>query len=284
MKASARFSPFFYAKIFEESPAAMLLVTCEGIILKVNRQARLLLESDARCSFIPGDPRVMEKIKDCREFRQLNISVHQSGRRREYRIDGCPIQGRFRPSVLLTFQDITDSQRLLKQLAYQASHDSLTGALDRRAFMEKLNATIAEAVSRSYTLLVLYVDINGFKQINSAYGHEGGDTALVFTVQTIAKTIGKKGVVGRLGGDEFAVCMHAVPSYSAISEIILKLTSSIRLMEVPYKGQLIPVRASYGASLYSENGEDAAAMLNRADQAMYRMKEKESTAAGSNHD
>ncbi len=89
----------------------------------------------------------------------------------------------------------------------------------------------------------------------------------------IARIIGRKGAVGRLGGDELAVFMHPVPSYTEISGTLPELANAIRAMDISYKGQTIRVEASFGASLYAENGEDAATLLNRADKAMYRMKE-----------
>ncbi|MNN69068.1 GGDEF domain protein [compost metagenome] len=68
--------------------------------------------------------------------------------------------------------------------------------------------------------------------------------------------------------------MHPASSYSAISETILRLAGAIRAMDIPYKGRIIRAEASYGATLYSENGESAASMLNRADKAMYQMKDQ----------
>jgi diguanylate cyclase (GGDEF)-like protein len=120
---------------------------------------------------------------------------------------------------------------------------------------------------------VLYIDVDEFKEINTAYGHEGGDAVLAGVARIIARIVGRKGAVGRLGGDELAVFMHPVPSYTEISGTLLELTNAIRAMDIPYKGQTIRVEASFGASLYAENSEDAATLLNRADKAMYRMKE-----------
>ncbi|MDF2925059.1 MAG: diguanylate cyclase/phosphodiesterase [Paenibacillaceae bacterium] len=268
------FHLFHYEKLFEQNPVAMMTVTGEGLILSANLQARHLLESEPfkpADSLILDNPLIMQKLKDYREFHGLDISLCQAGLRREYRIDGRPVGGRFRSVVLLTIVDITASSRKLKQLAYRASHDSLTGALNRRAFLEKVEMTVNEADKLSHTLMVVYIDIDDFKRINSEYGYEGGDRVLVSIAGSLTGVIGKRGVVGRVGGDEFAVCMNAVPSYSEISEIILKLTALIRCIEVPYKEHMIPVSASYGASLYSENGESASAIVERADKAMHYM-------------
>lgn len=268
---------FDYAKIFEHNPFAMLAVTCEGRLLKANRQARHLLASFAGATSGSGiltNPSLLQKLAEFQIFRDLVISAYPAGRRRVFRVEGSPIRRKFRSFILLTVQDITVSNLHLKKLTYRASHDALTGALDRGTFLEKLNLSIKQASQQGLTLMVLYVDINQFKEINSVHGHAAGDAVLVHTVKTMIRIIGKKGIVCRLGGDEFAVCMHPVSSYSEISEHILRLTSSIRYMEVPFREHQIGVKASYGASMYSENGEDANAMLERGDRAMFLMKGK----------
>lgn len=265
------FSPFLYARIFEQAPFALLTVTGDGRLLKANRQAIALLDSLAEPSLLKNR-RLLQKLADGQTFNRLNISVFQSGRRREFRVEGSPIRSLFRSMFLLSVEDTTAANRYLRKLSYRASRDSLTGLLNRGAFLEQLDFSIARAEKQGGTLTVLYIDINDFKGINSAYGHEAGDAVLTGISRTIARIVGRRGTVGRLGGDELAVCMHPVPSYSVISETVLQLANTIRAIDIPYKEQIIRVEASYGATLYSEHGETAAAILSRADKAMYRMK------------
>ncbi|WP_181592760.1 GGDEF domain-containing protein [Paenibacillus sp. YN15] len=271
MSVLLHFSPFLYARIFEQAPFALLTVTGDGRLLKANRQAIALLDSLAEPSLLKNR-RLLQKLADGQTFNRLNISVFQSGRRREFRVEGSPIRSLFRSMFLLSVEDTTAANRYLRKLSYRASRDSLTGLLNRGAFLEQLDFSIARAEKQGGTLTVLYIDINDFKRINSAYGHEAGDAVLSGIARIIARIVGRRGTVGRLGGDELAVFMYPVPSYSAISEIVLQLANTIRAVDIPYKEHLIRVEASYGATLYSEYGETAAAILSRADKAMYRMK------------
>lgn len=271
MSVSLHFSPFLYARIFEHAPFALLTVTGDGRLLKANRQAIALLDSLAEPSLLKNS-RLLQKLAEGQPFHKLNISVFQSGRRREFRVEGSPVRSLFRSIFLLSIQDTTAANRYLRKLSYRASRDSLTGLLNRGTFLEQLNVSITQAEKQGGTLTVLYIDINDFKKINSTYGHEAGDAVLSGIARIIARIVGRRGAVGRLGGDELAVFMHPVPSYSTISETVLHLANTIRAIDIPYKEQLIRVEASYGATLYSEHGETAAAILSRADKAMYRMK------------
>jgi diguanylate cyclase (GGDEF)-like protein len=274
--ALLRYVPSLYIKLFEHHPFAMLTITAEGRPLMANAQARILLEAGSdgsAASALLADRRLLEKLAEHKSFVGLNISVYQGGRRREYQIDSSLVSGLFRAVFLLSVQDVTASRRHLRKLRHQATRDSLTGVLNRGAFLEKLESAIILAEQQKHTLAVLFIDIDEFKKMNTAYGHEGGDAVLAGVARIIARIVGRKGAVGRLGGDELAVFMHPVPSYTIISGALLDLTHAIRAMDISYRGQTIRVEASYGASLYAENGEDAATLLNRADKAMYRMKE-----------
>lgn len=274
MIALLLFVPCLYIKLFQHHPFAMLVVTADGRVVMANAEARALLEGGAgQTGSLLDNRRVRERLAENRSFRDLHFSHYRDGRRQEYRGDSQFIRGLFRPVFLLSIQDMTDSNRQLRKLRYQATRDFLTRMLNRGAFLERLEAAISQAEQRGLTLAVLYIDIDDFRGINTAYGHEGGDAVLAGVARVIARIVGRKGMVGRLGGDELAVFMHPVPSYTEISGILLELADAIRAMDIPYKDQIIRVEASYGVSLYAENGEDAPALLSRADKALFRMKQ-----------
>lgn len=276
MNALSNYDPFFYVRIFEQNPVAMVVVTCEGILLKANKRAKLLQQTISDHLFgasLLRNPCVLQKLNARREFYELNISVDQAGNRREYRIDGYPIHRYFRRFIILTIQEMTKITDQIKELSYIASHDPLTKVLNRRGFIKEVEAPMAEAAKLGYTLMVLYIDVNNFKHINSTYGHEAGDVVLAHIASLLSRIIGDQGFVGRLGGDEFAVCTSAISSYMDVNDTILSVFSMIRFVKVPYKGHVIQVRASCGATLYMGAGDDAASMLDRADKAMYKMKE-----------
>ncbi|MDF2938742.1 MAG: putative signal transduction protein containing a rane domain, an and a domain [Paenibacillaceae bacterium] len=269
-------APFLNAKLFEHNPLALLTVTGSGRLLKANLQAKELLSTGADGMFCPAileNSLLRQRLDAGQPFRELNISVYQSGRRREFLVEGSLIKSLFRSIFLLSLQDTTAANRNLRKLRYRASRDSLTGLLNRGAFLGKLDCSIVQADKQDEILMVMYIDINDFKEINSAHGHEAGDTVLTGVSRLIARIVGRKGVVGRLGGDELAVFMNPAPSYPAFGDTVVQLAEAIRSMDIPYKGQIIKTGASYGASLSIGAGENAAAILSRADKAMYRMKD-----------
>lgn len=187
-------------------------------------------------------------------------------------VDG---ETRFDSYYVLLCTDITDLKRAEATLRHEARHDALTGLANRAAFLETLEAALSRARRKRSGLAVLFLDLDGFKDVNDRFGHEQGDVLLVEIARRMRAVVRAGDIVARLGGDEFTVLLEDVADPAAIVAVADKLHEAIE-RPVELDGEYLRVRGSIGASLFPGNGEHAADLLARADLALYRVK-----AAGS---
>ena len=153
---------------------------------------------------------------------------------------------------------------LIRAQKLLAATDELTGAPNRRAFLDRLVPAIA-AVSSGYGAAVCLVDLDGFKQLNDRDGHLAGDTVLKDVAGALAAAVRETDTVARLGGDEFAVLARTAPELSGE-----RLAERLRAA-VAGVGADRGVTASVGVTTLT-SGDDVEAVLHRADEAMYRAK------------
>jgi diguanylate cyclase (GGDEF)-like protein len=180
--------------------------------------------------------------------------------------------------LILRLQDVTarelESRRLRRQVTRYgelAHRDSLTGLANRRLFEDLLSEAVAAAGRTGERLAVMFLDLDGFKEINDTQGHAAGDQALCQVAARLQGMVRRPDTVARLGGDEFAVLMRDVSGSHGVLELGERLLAAIcEPMDLP--GGAAGVGASIGVSLFPEHGLDGATLLRRADQAMYAVK------------
>jgi diguanylate cyclase (GGDEF)-like protein len=165
---------------------------------------------------------------------------------------------------------ISEQSERIAYLEALSSTDELTGLLNRRAFVDNLERTLANARRYKESGLLAYIDLDGFKTINDTHGHDAGDAVLREIGSLLKNEVRATDFVARLGGDEFVILMVRADALPA-KRRIAKLKTTLNLASVMHKGVLIPIRASIGSISYSaeSNAED---LLVRADRAMYRDK------------
>jgi diguanylate cyclase (GGDEF)-like protein/PAS domain S-box-containing protein len=180
-------------------------------------------------------------------------------------------QGDRAGDIIVNVHDITTQRQLEERLRHDAMHDPLTGLLNRGAFLESLHRACARADRDGHQLGVLYIDLDGFKQINDTFGHGIGDIVLVEAAHRLRANLRDGETIGRLGGDEFIVLLEGVPSREIVVEIADRLLSALErpIVDLP---EVPPVSASIGIALCAPNTHPAAEVLNRADDAMYSAK------------
>jgi diguanylate cyclase (GGDEF)-like protein len=152
-----------------------------------------------------------------------------------------------------------------------ADRDGLTGLYNRRRMLELLDAAIGEAQQRWQCVGLLFIDLNGFKAINDEYGHGAGDKILISVATRIAGRVRNGDIVCRYGGDEFVVILPSVPNAASVSRVAETIRERVAL---PYwiNGDEQHLSAAIGESIFPHDGDNAAVLLHRADQAMYRLK------------
>jgi diguanylate cyclase (GGDEF)-like protein/PAS domain S-box-containing protein len=172
-----------------------------------------------------------------------------------------------------THTDITERKLLEEELRRQAHVDYLTGVYNRRHFMERAEHELRRAVRYGSPLSILMLDIDHFKQINDRYGHKIGDTVLKAVADLSHATFRDVDIIGRLGGDEFAVLLPETNLQFAI-EAAERLRETITNARIPFSdGAPMSFSVSIGASSVSPSSNHIDALLNLADEALYKAKE-----------
>ena len=169
--------------------------------------------------------------------------------------------------------DISHLKRQEEQLLHLATHDPLTGLHNRREFNAILERHLARVKRYSGCGALLWMDLDGFKEINDGLGHKVGDELLASLAHRMKSTVRESDVLARLGGDEFAVLYPNVDETQA-QIAATRLLEAIRQHTAVIQGQSIRTTASMGIVLFPEHGTDATELLMEADMAMYRAKEQ----------
>ena len=160
-----------------------------------------------------------------------------------------------------------------------ALHDNLTGLPNRMLFMDRLEHGIAQAKRHRWILAVMFVDLDDFKSINDTYGHHAGDAALQIVATRLAHNARNDDTVSRYGGDEFLVLLTPLHEQKDIAMIAAKIVKAIQApCDVRVDNVIVNLRieASIGISVFPKDGDTAAALIKRADEAMYGAKESKS--------
>lgn len=164
--------------------------------------------------------------------------------------------------------------RMQKQFRRMAETDALTGAANRRAFMQYLESRVDRARRQDVPVAAVMVDLDHFKRTNDTYGHAVGDQVLVQTVRQVEACLGERDMLGRLGGEEFAVVMPGRDGPAAVdaAERIRRAVAAVDVRVA--NGDRIPVTASLGVSVLERDEMMATAegLLQAADEALYAAK------------
>ncbi|MED5549337.1 MAG: diguanylate cyclase [Pseudomonadota bacterium] len=164
--------------------------------------------------------------------------------------------------------------RMQKQFRHMAETDALTGAANRRAFMQYLDTLVDRARRQDAPLAAVMVDLDHFKRTNDTYGHAVGDKVLVQTVRQVQSCLRDCDMLGRLGGEEFAVVLPGATAASAVAAAE-RIREAIAAVDVRVdNGDRIPVTASLGVAVLEGDKmmETAEGLLHAADEALYAAK------------
>jgi len=170
------------------------------------------------------------------------------------------------------FTDITTIKEHEKELEHLAHHDALTSLPNRMLLWDRLNQAIAEAQRYNAYLAVLYIYLDGFKEINDTYGHSVGDELLIVISQRIASLLRKNETLARLGGDEFIALLSDLKKPSECEPILQRIIKAVNEVIVIH-GIDLYISASIGISLYPDDSLDAEELISHADKAMYNAKQ-----------
>ncbi|WP_411277644.1 EAL domain-containing protein [Gaiella sp.] len=168
-------------------------------------------------------------------------------------------------------RDISVGRAHAEELRHLAVHDVLTGLPNRVLFADRVNQSIASAARSAEPLALLVLDLNGFKEVNDASGHDRGDVLLQQVAERLTGSLRETDTVARLGGDEFGVLPAGVTDVAGAVAVAWKLQEALKPVFL-VDGREIEVQASIGIALFPEHGDNLDDLLRRSDLAMYDAK------------
>jgi len=174
--------------------------------------------------------------------------------------------------ALIVFSDVSEFNLLTEELAYRASHDALTGLLNREEFDARARALHQQARENGQTAVLCYLDLDQFKVINDTLGHDAGDGLLHQLAGELRSQLEPDDALARLGGDEFGVLLPRRDLTTA-RETVDRLVEAVRRFRYSWNGQSYAVTASVGVALIDGSSESVSRAMSLADAACFVAKD-----------
>lgn len=217
----------------------------------------------------------LERALSTRQMCEVEYSVEGTGRESWFQVRMVPhmdAEGSV-VGVVAATRDLTELKEAQAVLAHQALHDPLTGAANRLALMDHLQGALASLEREPGRVALLFIDLDNFKLVNDARGHDAGDRLLVEVASRLSQATRGTDTVARLGGDEFVVLLERLSStdnaYLLADRVLATLGDPFSLGEERFR-----LTASVGVAVTSDSRADPGELLREADLAMYRAKQK----------
>ena len=181
------------------------------------------------------------------------------------------VEGAGACDVLVTVAEVDARRSSDSKLVHLATHDALTGLLNRTAFIAEVEGALRRAAPDPSLTAVLFIDLDRFKDVNDRLGHHAGDTVLAVAGRRIESSLRLTDHAGRLGGDEIGVLCPVLASRSGGVRLAERIVAALQEPFIVH-GDVVLISASVGVA-FSDNGSPCAeALVDEADQAMYRAK------------
>jgi diguanylate cyclase (GGDEF)-like protein/PAS domain S-box-containing protein len=198
------------------------------------------------------------------------VLIHRDGREVFIEDSVAPIHNRDEKvtGAVIVFRDVSAARAQSEQITHLAEHDSLTGLPNRLLFSDRVGQAISLARRHGGHAAVLFLDLDGFKQVNDSLGHTAGDKLLQSVAKCLLACVRDPDTVSRHGGDEFAILLQDInrpENAAATARRILKALGDVHSID----GHSIHLTASIGVSIYPDDGFDAETLIVNADTAMY---------------
>jgi len=209
------------------------------------------------------------------ELVEPSLLVNRRGQEISIQDSAAPIRDRSGRLIgaVMVFHDVSQERRLQRALTYQATHDALTGLINRREFESRLSDALQQVRAQpALGHVLMYLDLDQFKVVNDTCGHEAGDRLLKQITSVVQTRIRTTDVLARLGGDEFGVLL-AECTLDTASRIAENLRQAIREFRFVWGDRVMNVGVSIGLAEINGGAESLAAVLSAADVACYSAKD-----------
>ncbi len=168
-------------------------------------------------------------------------------------------------------EDVTAQILSKERIAYMAHFDALTALPNRALFYDRLKQAFVKARRSGDEMALLFLDLDGFKQVNDGYGHHVGDLLLKAVAERLQECVRESDTVARLGGDEFTVILNQTHGRESIDKVAFKIIETIA-QPFDIAGASVRVGVSIGIGIYADATTDEESLVHEADQAMYAAK------------
>ena len=276
-------------RIMEVTPEAILISDHEGRIVMANAQTEAIFGYN-RVELIgqPIEILLPESLRSAHVghrkhynaapvTREMGTTNNLSARRKdgtEFPVDVSlgPLKTDTGTMVVCAVRDVSERKKFESTILHQATHDALTDLPNRTLFMEILSHAMTRALRSENLVAVMFLDLDGFKNINDTLGHEQGDRLLKGVANRLVSVLRKDDMVARQGGDEFTILLQGINTVQDIVQIAEKLLSSIA--EPIHTGSHeMHITGSIGITVFPFDDTNLENLLRNADTAMYRAKE-----------
>jgi diguanylate cyclase (GGDEF)-like protein/PAS domain S-box-containing protein len=203
------------------------------------------------------------------------ILIRRDGSESSIEDSAAPIHDRsgLITGAVIVFHDVTESRAMTDELSHLAQHDILTDLPNRLLLKDRISQAILAASRNGTKVAVLFLDLDGFKDINDSLGHSVGDTVLQSVAKCLVNCVRSSDTVSRQGGDEFVVLLSEIKHPSDAGITARKILTAVTASHT-FDRHDLHLTASIGLSTYPEDGEDAEILLKNADTAMYQGKKR----------
>jgi diguanylate cyclase (GGDEF)-like protein/PAS domain S-box-containing protein len=257
--------------LMEMNPAGLNIVEADSLGEVQGQSVYDLIAPEHRQLYIDFNARIFAGKSEQIEYDVIGLK----GTRKSVESHAVPLHdndGKVIAHLAMT-RDITRAKQMAARLSYQASHDLLTGLINRHEFERRVETSLALAITDKSTHAVFFIDADQFKVINDTCGHLAGDQLLKQLGEIIRDQVRQQDSVARLGGDEFAVLLQYCAEIEA-RELAEKLRSAIDEFNFPWEGRQFKVTASIGVVIFDQSDAQVSDILRDADTACYMAKEQ----------
>jgi diguanylate cyclase (GGDEF)-like protein/PAS domain S-box-containing protein len=202
--------------------------------------------------------------------RRAVVLTRADGAERSIELTASPLAGEHGETAgaVVLLHDVTELRGIARQMSYQASHDALTGLVNRREFERRLQDSLEIARSAAQTHVLCYLDLDRFKAVNDTSGHMAGDNMLREVAALVKDAVRDSDTVARIGGDEFAMLLVGCPLEKAI-QITEDVSSAIRDYRFVWKDKIFTIGVSIGLVEIGRESSSIEDVMSAADSACY---------------
>lgn len=275
-----------YKSLFEYNPNAIFSLDLEGNVLQANEKLEMLLGYELQemknswwVEILRQEDLERAKLAFALACQGQSQTLplpwkHRNGRTLHVMLTLIPIHVEQEiVGVYGIAMDETDQKRTAELVTHMAYHDSLTDLPNRRLFVDRVTEAIDKAVGTNLQVSVFFLDLDRFKYINDAYGHDVGDRVLKIVAKRLRSCVREHETVARLGGDEFTILLPTVSREGVVEKVARRILKAF-LHPIMAEGHEFHLTPSIGIALFPADGQDAVELMKRADAAMYRAKQR----------